>query len=133
MRLGEWIAKQKATLLEDLLAHREPSIGTFDSAKLKEARARGKPQMGTTRYEFNQVLLEFIYPEHVLTIAVSTPEPIRFLPVPEWVIESIWQGEIDGTFQFESDARDMFDRFSKSVLSEENKVWFGPRASMKRE
>lgn len=125
MKLNEWVATQKRALLEELVAGKEPSFGSFEPALLREGKVKGKPQMGTTRHEPHSVHLEFIYSDPlssatVLTVTVAPPERIVFLPVPEWVVESIWQGEIDGTFQFESDAMAMVKTFRTSVFSEDS-------------
>lgn len=138
MKLNEWVATQKRALLEELVAGKEPSFGSFDSALLREGKVKGKPQMGTTRFEPNSVHLEFIFSDPtstatVLTVTVTPPEKIVFLPVPEWVVESIWQGEIDGTFQFESDAKTLIDTFSSSLFSEQNLNWFRKRQPKRRE
>lgn len=132
------MATQKKAILDDLLTGNEPSFGSFDSALLREGKVKGKPQMGTTRFKPEAVHLEFIFSDPsssatVLTVTVQPPEKIVFLPVPEWVIENVWQGEIDGTHQFESDAKFLLESYSASVFSEENRKWFGPRPAKRRE
>lgn len=77
--------------------------------------------MGSTVYSPDSIQCEFIYPDPssvptVLTVSLIPPERIVFLPVPEWVVESIWQGEIAGSYQFESDARGMIDGLTEKVF-----------------
>ena len=73
---------------------------------------------------------EFIYSSKgasstVFQVEVDAPERIVYMPVPSWVIESIWQGEINGSFHFESDARELIDQFTASLQTEANASIFG--------
>ena len=56
-----------------------------------------------------------------------------FLPVPDWVIESIWQGEISGSYHFESDAKALVEAFQAELSAENNPKWFLPQAAKRRE
>ena len=49
------------------------------------------------------------------------------MPVPDWVVESIWQGEIDGTYRFETEAATLLAAYAKMLEAEENTPWFGER------
>ena len=94
--------------------------------------------MGTTRFEPTAVILEFIYPDKqgssvVLPVKVASPERILFMPVPSWVVESIWQGEIDGSYRFETEAATLLADFAKLLDAEDNDRWFGPRQATRRE
>ena len=138
MTLNEYAAKKRLELFEDLRAGREPSEGVFDASVLKEARTKSPPQIGATRYQPEAIIVEFIYPDPdssatVLSVRLESPERIVFLPVPEWVVETIWQGEIDGSFQFESDARKLLEGFQSQLDPEANARWFLPRAATRRE
>ena len=138
MTLNEYAAGLRRRIFEELSAGREPSVGRFDAAVLSDARAKGAPQVGATRYLPTAIVFEFAYPERagstiILSVEVDAPERIVFLPVPEGVVESIWQGDVDGSHQFESQARDMVDRFSAGLSPEANLVWFGPRSPKRRE
>ena len=137
MTLNAFVAERKRALFEDLQADLAPREGAFDETLLRKARTTGKPQMGTVRYEPDAVTLEFIYPDPngaaiVLPVRLTVPERIVFLPVPEWVVESIWQGEIDGSFHFEPDARRMVARLAELLEPEANAPLFAPRQSLGR-
>jgi hypothetical protein len=130
MKLNAYAAEKRLAIFEDLLAGRAPREGSYDEALLTEAKAKGHPQMGTTRYTPKSLVLEYIYPEAgrsaiIVTVHLPAPERIVYLPVPEWVVETIWQGEISGSYAFESDALDMEDRFRRALQPEENARLFG--------
>lgn len=115
-----------------------PSEGEFDEQVLRDAKIKGQPQMGTTRFEPNAIFVEFIYPDpnstaSILTVKLDTPERIVFLPVPEWVIESIWQGDVAGSYHFESDARALVAKFEMELSEAENPKWFGKQMAKRRE
>jgi len=136
--LNTYAAQAKRALLDDLLAGRDPSQGTFDPALLKEARTKGQPQMGTTRFEPDALILEFIFPETaggtvVFPVRLASPERIVFLPVPSWVIENIWQGDVAGSYHFESDAQRLLAEFEAELGPEANQKWFTPQAAKRRE
>ncbi len=137
MNLNEFAAYTRLKILEDLQAGRQPS-GTFSEERLREARAKGKPQMGTTRFEPDAIQFEFIYPDPqgspiIVTVSITPPERIVFMPVPAWVVESIWQGEISGSAHFESDARRMLASFQALLEPETNAALFGERAKVGRD
>jgi len=136
--LNEYAAGLRRRIFDDLSGGREPSIGRFDAIVFGEARAKGSPQVGATRYLPSTIVFEFAYPERagstvILSVEVDAPERIVFLPVPEWVVESIWQGDVDGSYQFESQAYAMVERFAAGLEPEANLVWFGPRSPKRRE
>lgn len=138
MPLNTYAAELRRSLFDDLLAGRAPSTGDFDAALLAEAKVKGAPQVGATRYAPDAIAFEFIYPDVagstiVFTVTVAAPERIVFLPVPEWVIESIWQGDIDGSYHFESDARRLVDGLVAQLEPDDNLKWFGPRQAKRRE
>ena len=138
VNLNAWQGEKRRKLFDDLVNGREPSEGSFSLDALKEGRAKGKPQMGSVRYEPDQVVVEFIYSDStssatVFTVTLTPPERIVFLPVPSWVIESIWQGEIAGSHHFESDARRLLREFEADLEPEANKKLFGPQPAKRRE
>lgn len=138
MTLNEYAAKQRLAIFERLRAGLPPESGDFDPAVLKEGQVKGAPQMGATRYEPESLTFEFIYPDPkssatVLSVRMAAPERIVFLPVPEWVVESIWQGEIHGSYVFESDARRAMAALAEDLTPEANVRWFGPQAAKRRE
>ncbi len=138
MTLNEFAAQNRRDLFDDLKAGREPRVGTFSATQLAEARTKGVPQVGTTRYTPTSFFFEFVYPAvsgatMIVTVEVPSPERIVFLPVPEWVIESIWQGDIDGSYHFESHAVALLNQFRAGLEPDANAPWFGPRAAKRRE
>lgn len=138
MTLNAYAAKLRLSLFDDLKAGRAPSAGEFDEGILAEARAKGVPQVGTTRYEPAAIWFEYIYANPtsaaiIVSVKVPSPERIVFLPVPSWVVETIWQGDIDGSYHFESDARALVQQFADVLEPHANLPWFGPRAPKRRE
>ncbi|MCC7434051.1 MAG: hypothetical protein IT363_05150 [Methanoregulaceae archaeon] len=138
MTLNAYAAKVRLSLFDDLKAGRDPGSGSWDATQLAEARAKGSPQVGTTRYTPDALWFEFIYSGPtstpiIVTVKVPAPERIVFLPVPDWVIETIWQGDIDGSYHFESHARSLVQQFADVLEPHANLVWFGPRAPKRRE
>ena len=132
MKLAEYVAAKKRDLFEELSAGRDPSEGRFDAELLKEARVKGKPQIGSSEFQPNLIRLEFIYSSQtggtiVFSVEIDSPERIVYMAVPEWVVESVWQGEVAGSYQFESDAREMLKAFENTLEEESNKeIFSGP-------
>ena len=94
--------------------------------------------MGTTLYSPEEITFEFIYPDPtttatILSVRVPAPERIVFLPVPDWVIENIWQGDVSGSYQLESDALVALDRFRTELEPGSNEKWFGKQPAKRRE
>lgn len=138
MTLNAYAAKLRLSLFDDLKAGRDPSAGEFDSGLLAEARAKGAPQVGTTRYTPDAIWQEFIFSDPsssaiIVTVRVPAPERIVFLPVPSWVIETIWQGDVDGSFHFASHARELLAELDRETEPQANLKWFGPRPPKRRE
>lgn len=136
--LNVFAAEKRRRIFDDLRAGQPPSEGAYSEDLLKEGKVKGTPQVGSTRYEPDAIILEFIYPDPkgiatVLPVRLTAPERIVFLPVPEWVIESIWQGDIDGSYHFESDAQALLAAFQEELSPAGNAKWFGPRAAKRRE
>ena len=130
--------EKRLAIFEDLKNGQPPREGEFDDAVRKEGKVKGEPQMGSTHYEPDAIFVEFIYPDPkttstILTVKLAPPERIVFLPVPSWVVENIWQGDIAGTFHFESEAKKLFEELGQELDVESNKKWFGPQMAKRRE
>ena len=136
--LNQWIAQIKRRLFDDLAQGRNPSEGDFDQVALKEARAKGSPQLGATVLAPDRIEVQFVFPDptsaaSVVSVSLMPPERIVFLPVPPWVVENIWQGSVDGSAVFESEARDLIEAFLREVEPESNLKHFGPKQASRRE
>lgn len=134
MTLNQFAAERRRAIFEVLQTGGVPE-GDFDEKRLRELQAKGKPQMGSTHYRRDAVVFEFIYPEpgaasSVLEVAVPSPDRIIYLPVPDWVIEHIWQGEIEGSFHFQSDAEAMIAAFREAAIADDSR--FGGEAPRRR-
>ncbi len=138
MTLNSYVAQKKRTIFDELFAGQPPSEGAFDDAVWRDGKAKGQPQMGSTTYLPNQITLEFIYNDPngaavVLPVTLVPPQRIVFLPVPEWVVENIWQGDIAGTYHFESDATALLEKLAASLAPGANEMLFGPQMAKRRE
>lgn len=136
--LTEFAAEQRLAIFERLRSGQPPEVGDYSETALAEAKLKGQPQMGSTRFEPDRLFFEFIFsggagPAYVLTVSLEAPERIVFMPVPNWVVETIWQGSIDGTYCFESHAKALLTSFEADLEKEANLKWFGPRQAMRRE
>ncbi len=136
MTLSEWSARTKRALFDDLYNGREPSIGAFDSHLLQEAKIKGLPQMGATEFGPESARFEFVYAGGTGTVVVSVhvdaPERIVFMPVPDWVVETVWQGEVSGSCHFEAEAAQLVQRFQRLLEPEVNRAQFQPRQATGR-
>jgi hypothetical protein len=112
LNLNEFVAERRNQVFEALSAGKEPP-GEFDRQVLREARAKGKPQFGATRFESDSVVFEFIYPD--VTSASAILDVRVAMPVPPWVIEQIWQGEVTGSHHFAAQAREMVQRLADLI------------------
>ena len=138
MKLSEFAVAAKKSLYEELVANRPPSQGRYDVPLFTELSSKGKPQMGSTRFFPGSIKFEFIYSEaqgatHIFIVEVDAPERIVFLPVPEWVVENIWQGDVQGSFQFESEAIKQYQSLGESLEPEANAPLFAQKAPTRRE
>lgn len=135
--LGTYIATRKREIFEDLSSGKEPRIGRFDVSVLGQVRDLGTPQMGTTVFSPGLIKQEFIYRDGgmnvVFTVEMDPPERIVFMPVPVWVLQTIWQGEVDGSYRFESEAAALLENFSNELEAEPNALWFEKRLPTTRE
>ncbi|MBA3726913.1 MAG: hypothetical protein H0W86_10770 [Armatimonadetes bacterium] len=138
MTLNEWAAQKKTEIYEALKSGQLPDGCECDKAALKQALTKGAPQMGATKYDPDAVRLEYIFPDAkssatVLTVGVDPPERIVYLPVPEWVIEDVWQGDVAGSFHFESHAKELLAKLHEELAPGRNDRWFGPQPAKRRE
>lgn len=137
MSLNQFVSDVRKKVHEELLAGKNPSVGDYQVDLLKEAKVNGLPQMGSTRYFPEAIEIEFIYPRVggtaiVFQVSIQTPERIVYLPVPEWVVESIWEGEIDGSYHFESDSESLVENFRAKLSKDENVAIFGVKVATAR-
>ena len=138
MTLNEWAAAMKTEILEDLASGRPPRVGRHDESIFRDGLVKGKPQMGATTFQPDSAVFEFIFPDSnstatVLQVAVDPPERIVFMPVPEWVLEEIWQGDVTGSAHFESEATTMLQRFTSELQPDANEKHFGKQPAKRRE
>lgn len=138
MTFAEFAAQARRQVLEDLERGDDPSIGTYDPARLAEARAHGKPRMGAMVPSPRSLALEFPFHDHegsatVFRVDVETPERVVYLGVPAWVVENVWQGTVDGSYAFESHAAALVEEFRASLEPLANAALFGPRPPTRRE
>jgi len=129
MTLREFVRDQIQTIFEALKAGGAPPIGEYDPTQLKECQRRAYPQVGATNFQPNAVILEFIYQDAslgpaVLSVRVPAPEPIVYMPVPDWVIEDVWQGDVTGSFRFLSEAERLLESFREQVFTGRNRAYF---------
>jgi hypothetical protein len=138
MTLNEFAAARRAEIFSDLQQGLPPRHGSWDEAILREAKLGGPPQMGTTRYTPTTIVFEFIYPRHgapagIVSVQLQAPERIVFMPVPAWVVESIWQGDITGSYFWETDAMRLLREFEAQLSPAANADLFGPKLPTRRE
>lgn len=137
MTLNEWAAKTKRAILDDLLSGNLPCIGSFDEEKLKAAKSKGEPSLGGTQFHPTYAVFEFIYKDNesttIFSVSVQAAERIVFMPVPNWVIENIWQGEVSGSYQFETDAKNALANFESLLQPNANAAQFEPKMATRRE
>jgi len=137
MTLKEWISEHKRKLFDEIHGGAEPSIGEYDPEILAQCSALGKPQMGPAQVTPKSVTLEFIFSQQsgrsdIFSVKLVTPERVVYLPIPVWVTETIWQGEVSGSYHFESEARELYADFGRELEPERNERWFGPQAPKTR-
>ncbi|MFN3691066.1 MAG: hypothetical protein ACK4UU_09100 [Fimbriimonadales bacterium] len=129
MTLREFVRDQIQAIHAALLAGSAPPVGAYDAAQLKECQRRASVQVGASRFLPDAIVLEFIFQDAslgpaVLSVRVDAPEPIVYMPVPDWVIEDVWQGDVTGSFRFRSEAERMLEAFREQVFTERNRVFF---------
>lgn len=136
--LNTYVAAMKREIFDRLRTGEPPHIGAYDETVWKDAKDKGVPQMGTATFTPRTIQLEFIFRDPlsanlVLLVTLDAPERIVFMPVPKWVHQEVWQGEVDGTFRFESEAFDLLRELSLELSEEGNKAWFEKRLPTTRE
>jgi len=130
-QLNVFVAEKKRKLFEELRRGEFPSEGEYSQETVIAGREKGDVQIGTTRYAPDHLILEFTYADPlgaslILPIKIIPPERIVFLPVPAWVIETIWQGEISGRYTFESEARQYLAQLEAQIEPQANLALFAP-------
>jgi hypothetical protein len=130
MTLAGYASNRKSLIFQDLSQGSPPSEGSFDFEVFKEAKDKGKPQMGATRFEAETIIFEYIYPNPngapiLLSVRLISPDRIVFMPVPDWVVESVWQGEVSGSYRFESEANAMIEEFRASLTESDKRTPIG--------
>ena len=139
MTLREFTHTTRKQILDALQHKKAPPIGHFDRKVFEEAVQLREVQLGSAHYTPHSVILEFIFLRDqpgtplILSVEVDTPEPVVFMPVPEWVQEDVWQGEVKGTFRLRSEAERLMEAFRHHVLEEENRHYFEQRSAPRRE
>lgn len=137
MTLREFVREQIQTIFEALKTGGAPPVGEYDPVTLKECLRRATPQVGATRFLPDAVVLEFIFQDTslgpaVLSVRVAAPEPIVYMPVPDWVIEDVWQGDVTGSYRFRSEAERLLEAFREQVFTERNRAFFEKPALPRR-
>lgn len=138
MNLNEYSAKKRREILDDLLAGRDPREGTWDAGVLAEAKMKSRPQMGPLVFFPEHLELQFLYSDGqggslVFVVRLESPHRIVQMPVPSWVIENVWQGEVSGSFHFEADAMSLLEAFKTELEPAANVKHFKPRERTTRE
>lgn len=136
MTLREFVRTQMQAIYEALQQKQPPPLGEYDHQTLKECFRRAQVQTGTTHYLPDAVVLEFIFLEAqlgpaVLSVRVPTPEPIVYMPVPDWVVQDVWQGEVTGSFRFASEAETLLKQLQNQIFTEANVFYFDERPQLK--
>ncbi|MFN7015768.1 MAG: hypothetical protein ACK4P5_01190 [Fimbriimonadales bacterium] len=129
MTLREFVRDQIRAIHAALQAGSPPPVGEYDAAQLKECQRRATAQVGATRFLPDAIVLEFVFQDAslgpaVLSVRITAPEPIVYMPVPDWVIEDVWQGDVTGSFRFRSEAEQLLEKFRELVLTERNRAFF---------
>lgn len=137
MILADFAKTTRSRIFESIERGLEPPVGAFDQAKFLDGKAKGQPLIGATRYEPDATAFEFIYPDPngapvVLSVRVAAPERIVFMPVPAWVVESIWQGEVHGSYCFESEAKVHLAELEDRLSPERNPSEFAEKIAVGR-
>lgn len=119
----------RGQILEDLEAKKEPRIGQFEPEMLKLALTKPSVQMGAQKFVPNGFFFEFIFPDPIggtviLTVFVPSKERIVFLPVPNWVRQNIWQGDVDGSYYYEGEISAVLEGFQSLLDQESNAAFF---------
>lgn len=137
MLLSQFIAQKRRKIFEDLLQGGVPSEGIYSDVILNMGRSKGAPRMGGVIYQPTKIGFEYVFTDsnggaEILVVELDAPERIVFLPVPEWVVESVWQGEVSGAFHFEKDVIEYMYRLKEQIAPRENAKYFNREMPMNR-
>lgn len=138
MTLNERSAQLRRQIFDDLLAGKPPRTGAWDEERRQAALRLGRPQMGSVTYKPWEIQMEFVFSDAqgsalILTVTEKSEERIVYMPVPDWVVETIWQGDISGSYHFESEAMRRLEALRESLSDEKNIAHFEPKAPTRRE
>jgi len=139
MTLREFTNTTRRQILEALQHKQPPPVGRFDQKTYEEAMQMREMQMSSAHYTPHSVILEFLFWHDnpsaplILCVEVDTPEPVVFMPVPDWVQQDVWQGEVKGTFRLRSEAEQLIEAFRHHVLECKNPDYFEERPAPRRE
>jgi hypothetical protein len=137
MSLRTFESEHKRNIYEILMSGGEPEGVAYSAHDLAEGRKLGSVRMGKTKFAPDSLTFEFFFSDGsetiVLPVILPSPERIVFMPVPEWVIETIWQGEVAGSYHFVSDAERLMERLRESLEPEANAILFAPKPPLRRE
>jgi len=130
MNLRTYAAQLRTEILTELQAGQNPTRGTFDPNRLADGRRKGAPQSGKLKFEPDTIVVEIIFPDPrtmatILEIRVPSPERIVWLAVPDWVQISVWEGQVSGSYVFETEAQAMLEKYTEGLAPEANRNGFG--------
>ncbi len=136
--LAVFVARNKREIWEKLNLGQPPHIGEFNLDVYTAIKSRPGVQIGTVTFSPSSITLEFLFPDPtsisaILPVILSVSERIVFMPVPTWVVESIWQGDIDGSYHFESDANALLAKYQEELTVSGNEKWFQKQLAKRRE
>ena len=135
MALSEFVARRKREIFHALSQHQYPEIGAFDAEVLREGRTKGEVRMGTSVLHPDRIELQFLFGTSdptILTVTLETPERIVFMPVPDWVVQNVYQGDVLGSAHFESDAQRLLAEFEIKLTPAQNEAEFTKSVSIGR-
>ena len=120
MRLNEFLAVEKRRAFEAVLTGSKPVGMRCDEGRLKALFEKGKPTMGTTVLNADQISFEFVFTlddgqTEVLSIVLDPPERIVYMPVPEWVVENLLKNALENRPRSFASSRNAYRPASRSV------------------
>ena len=138
MKLNVWVAENKRSIFDNLVQGTPPQIGRFDEILFKEVLNLNAPTMGKTVFAPNGVSFEFVYQVQdssaiIFPVWVESPHRIVYRPVPDWVIENIWQGSIAGSYVFEPEANEAINDFVARLTPNTNQFEFEQKQPVGRQ
>lgn len=137
MLLKEFVVHKRKVILEDLKNGKAPKEGKYDKGFLTSYSANDTIQLGAVKFQPYSMTLEYIFTDkqknsHIFSVELEVPERIVFMPVPTWVIQSIWQGEIQGSYYFQTEAYRLLDEFKLNLEESQNLNCFNAEPEKQR-